>query len=228
MDPSDGRHVLSTSELIRCAQDGDRPAFDVLVKRHRQRLLALIEVRLGPQLRRFVEVEDVEQETYLQALRSLTSFDADAPEVENGAFFRWLGGITEHVIQNLDRHHLKTRKRSPQANGAAVPVGLAGVAPLLQGHGTTPSRLLRRRERLRRLEEALDRLSEDHREVLILSRLRGLSVTEIAERMGRSPDAVSMLILRALRQLRALFGTTDSCGLPPEGLGGGPTRREDP
>ena len=57
----------------------------------------------------------------------------------------------------------------------------------------SPSRALRRHERLDRLQEALDSLSPDHRQVIVLARLKGLRIKEIAERMDRSPNAVALL-----------------------------------
>ena len=72
-------------------------------------------------------------------------------------------------------------------------------------------------------QEALDALPPDHREVLVLSRLEGLAAEEIARRMGRTPNAVYHLIVRALALLRERFGATESLLLPDR-----PLRRERP
>ena len=64
----------------------------------------------------------------------------------------------------------------------------------------------------------LKTLSADHREVLLLSRIEGLSIQEVAERMDRSPDAVKKLLSRALNALRAAFGETESLRLPDKRL----------
>ena len=56
-------------------------------------------------------------------------------------------------------------------------------------------------------------LSPDHRTVLELSRMQELSISEIAERMGRTQSAVKNLLLRATRKLRESFGDTQSLGL---------------
>jgi RNA polymerase sigma factor (sigma-70 family) len=76
---------------------------------------------------------------------------------------------------------------------------------------------MRRRERSARLEEAIASLTPDHRRVVELCRIEGLAVKEVAERMGRSPNAVSMLLLRALRELKTRFGRTESLTLPRPG-----------
>lgn len=210
-----------TSLLVLSAQRGSREAFDALVERHRSRLEALICLRLGPALRRRVELEDVLQDACLQAFQSIQSFQSQG----EGSFFRWLGGIVEHVLQNLARHHLGTQKRDPRVEVPLTTLS-RGPAQDLPGRDrrradepVSPERALRREERFDRLEEALGQLSRDHREVILLSSVMGLPPQAIARRMGRSPDAVCMLLLRALRQLKDRFGSTDSLRLPARALG---------
>jgi RNA polymerase sigma factor (sigma-70 family) len=68
------------------------------------------------------------------------------------------------------------------------------------------------------LQRALESLSPDHREVILLARVEGLSMKEIAERLHRSPNAVVQLLWRALKKLRDAFGETESLHLPPRRL----------
>ena len=56
-------------------------------------------------------------------------------------------------------------------------------------------------------------LSPDHRTVLRLSRMEGLSIKEIADQMDRSESAVKNLLQRAIKQLRQSFGDTESLNL---------------
>ncbi|HAK96178.1 MAG TPA: hypothetical protein DCM87_14590, partial [Planctomycetes bacterium] len=84
----------------------------------------------------------------------------------------------------------------------------------------SPSRAARREERFDRLEGALARLPEEHRQVIRLARIEGLPIAEIAVRMNRSAAAVSMLLSRALKRLREGFGDTESMSLPDRMLGG--------
>ena len=185
--------------LITKARGGDRGAFDKLVASIRPRLLALIGSRLGPALRERTEVDDVLQETLLRAFRSMGSFRPEGPD----SLLRWMGGIAQHVIVDL------ARKRSE------VQVGLEGEFP---GGGLSASQRLRRLERFDRLREALEGLSPDHRQVILLARIEGLPIKEIAGRMGRSPKAVTQLLMRALKNLRESFGDTESLHLPRESL----------
>jgi RNA polymerase sigma-70 factor (ECF subfamily) len=214
------RDPLPSSDLVYRAQKGDREAFDVLAERHRGRLLSLARLRLGTVLGGLVEAEDIVQMTFLRAFESIGGFEWQSP----GCFYRWLAGICRHVVQDLARRYLQTEKRGPtrEVSLETLVGGVDGdgatLKDILQDTGTSPSDAMRRNERFDRLRNALGKLSNDHREVILLARLEGLPIKEIAARMGRSPDAVSMLLLRALRELRTHFGGTDSfrspCGAP--------------
>ena len=88
----------------------------------------------------------------------------------------------------------------------------------------TPGQALGREERFERLKLSLEKLSPDQRKAVILARIDGRPVREIAQQMNRSEDAVRQLLTRALRQLRSSFGDTESLHLPnrslaEEGLG---------
>jgi DNA-directed RNA polymerase specialized sigma24 family protein len=73
---------------------------------------------------------------------------------------------------------------------------------------------LRRGERLERLRAAIAHLKPEQRQAIELARLEGLKIQEIAARLGKSPGAVKQLLARALDNLRASFGDTESLGLP--------------
>lgn len=186
--------------LIEEAKAGSREAFDELAQVYRERLRALVYSRLGPVLRERLEVEDVVQETFLKAFRSVERFHWQGED----SFLRWLGGIAENLLLYLAREHRKSRKLPLDGD---VPAG-----------GTSPSQMMRRDERFERLQAALDGLSPEHREVIILARLQGLPIRDIAKRLDRSPNATAQLLWRALQRLRASFGGTESFHLPDRSL----------
>ncbi len=192
--------TISDKDLVRKARAGDRQAFDLLIDRHRDRLLALIEARLGPGQRARTEAEDVFQEAALRAFESLERFEWR----DEGSLFRWLASIATHRILEL---------ASKAARSHEEP--LRDQACEIAGSDPTPSQSLRREERFDRLEEALETLPAPYREVLIMARLDGLPIQEIARRLGRSPNTVSQTLLRGLRKLRKAFGDTESFSLPP-------------
>jgi len=192
---------MDDAQLIEKASAGDRTAFEELVSAHRPRLEALVRTRLGSQLERFVELDDVVQETLLRAFRSMAQYRPDGED----SFLRWLGGISNHVL-------LEAAKRSRR--DVIVPLD---VEPA-DGSQVSASRAARREERFARLEHALASLSPDHRQVILLARVDRLPMKEVASRMGRTPGAAAQLLWRALQNLKESFGSTDSFHLPPLSL----------
>ncbi len=185
----------------------------MLVERYRQRLESLVHLRVGGKLRGRIEVDDVLQEAYLGAYKTIDQFRWRG----EASFYHWLRQIVEHVILNMSRYHFSSERRDASRE-VALEGGSRDGDPgrIPAASEDSPSKALRRKERFDRLESALSSLSPDHREVIILARIEGLPLKEIGRRMGRSPDAVSMLLLRALKSLRAFFGTTDSIRLPSD------------
>jgi RNA polymerase sigma factor (sigma-70 family) len=118
---------------------------------------------------------------------------------------RWLSGIAENVILNLSKKYPRVPRLRLQRN--------------LSAQGISPSKAIRRDERFRRLEESLKGLSDDHRQVIILARVEGLPIKDIARTMQRSESSVKNLLLRALRNLKEAFGDTESLNLPDRSLG---------
>jgi RNA polymerase sigma-70 factor (subfamily 1) len=188
----------STFTLLEQARAGDRQALSRIFEKHQRRLTVLVYYRVGPESRRFAEVEDLVQETFLRACRDLDRFAWQSPD----SFFRWLAAIAGDVVVEQARY----RARACRA-GEEVPLrsasNPAGADP---ADTATPSRLLARKEAVERLLARLDELPADYREALVLARIEGCSTAEIAERMGKSRDAVALLVYRALKRLRATAG----------------------
>jgi RNA polymerase sigma-70 factor (ECF subfamily) len=218
-----GRAMLEgrrRKDLIAKAQAGDREAFDALILGYRESLVKYISAALGPALRGKLEVEDLVQETFLRVFRSLEDFELRGKET----FETWLQAIARHVVQDGARH-LRRKKRdcareihlaSKSSSGSPLPDPLDQIAGSSIPSGATA---LRREERFARLQQALDALSPDHREVIRLARIERLSMKEVAARMGRSVGAVSVLLVRAMRKLKRAFGATESFHLSPPRAG---------
>ena len=83
------------------------------------------------------------------------------------------------------------------------------VDAALVSHWSSPSAQAERRELAAILADQLARLKPEHRDVLVLRNLEGLSFEEVAQRMQRTPGAVRMLWLRALDRLRQLLERED-------------------
>ena len=187
-------------ELVERAKAGDRQAFDELAAALRDRLRDSVKSWTRFQLGRRLDPEEVLQETFVRAFRTLGSFEWR----DHDSFFRWLCGIAKRALAQLaEEAHRGERAKTLES---------------LPEKGPSGSKVLRREERLERLEAGLRALAPDYRQVLLLSRIEGLTAPQIAERMNRSPNAVRHLIVRALRELRAKFGDTESLSLPQRQL----------
>ena len=186
--------------LVIRAQNGNRSAFDALVRLYRDRLISLIHSRLGKQLGRYVDAEDILQEALVKAFQSIERFQWRGDD----SFLRWLSAIAEHRIQDAARRHGAIRPSQLEVDIAAP--------------GVSPSKAERRNERFERFEAALKQLSPDYSQAILLARIEGLSIEEVARRMNRSPNAVSHILLRALRKLRESLGDTESLHLPDRRL----------
>ncbi len=190
-------------QLADDAIQGNRQAFEELYTSFQERLLAMIRTQMSPSLAQRLDPEDVLQETFIRALRSVKDFEWQGGD----SFCRWLEGIATHlVLTAANRQSVKRElhiQRDPEADQVS------------------PSRDMRRDERFERLRKSIESLSPDYRTVLRLSRLEGLTTKEIAKRMERSPSAIKNLLLRATKQLRQTFGDTESLHLGDRCLGAG-------
>ncbi len=189
------------SDLVDRARRGDRAAFEELSESHRERLAGFIRSRIRPQFRPRLEMDDLVQEVFVRAVESVGRLRAR----DEDAFFGWLVGIAKNVV--IQAVEGLQRAEAFQVVDEEVSAGSG-----------SPSRDLRRGERFDRLEEAIDRLSADHREVVLLTRIEGLALAAVARRMGRSEEATKKLLWRALRELRRQFGDTESLSLPDRSL----------
>jgi RNA polymerase sigma-70 factor, ECF subfamily len=190
----------STFALLEQARSGDQDALSRVFEKHRRRLAVLIHYKLSPQSRRFCEVEELVQETSLRAFRDIERFTYQSP----GSFLRWLSSIADHVI--VDRMRYQNREcRAAEEVRFRSESNPAGPEPVDTG---TPSRLLAQQQAVERLLARLDSLPEDYRQALVMAKIEGLTTAEIAERMGRSREAVALLVYRAIKRYRELLKET--------------------
>src|SRR5262245_757152 len=102
--------VTSTYDLLARIGKGDESAFTTLFEKYQKRLALLIHYKLSPELRRLAEVEDVLQETFLEAFRDMKQFRYERP----GGFLGWLSKIADHVITDTARYHGRQKRRAAE------------------------------------------------------------------------------------------------------------------
>ena len=187
--------------LLDRARQGDTPALGELLAQYRNYLKVLARVQIGTRLQGKVGSSDVVQEAFAEAHRNLGLFRGNT----EGEFGAWLRQILATRLALLFRHYLGTRGRdvrlerelAVQADRSSLVMDQALVAM-----DASPSQRAVHREQSLLLADALDRLPEHYREVIVSRHMKGMSFAEIARSMGRSDDSVQKLWVRGLAELR--------------------------
>ena len=192
--------------LLRLHQEGDPSALQALVKRYQTRILLTVRARLGRRLRSKVESMDVVQEALMKAIPSLKHFE---PRTE-GALMHYFSTVIAHHIRDLADYY-SAQKRSVSQESPLEPMEADGETQASEGAALgvhspdrTPSQILQLSEDQRMVEDALDLLPENYREVVICREMDGMDFKEIGEKLGKSPDAARMVFNRAMAELSTL------------------------
>jgi RNA polymerase sigma-70 factor (ECF subfamily) len=186
----------STFTLLEKARAGDEAALSRAFEKYRRRLAVLVHFKLSAHAREFSEVEDVVQETCLRAFRDLDGFSYQSP----GSFLRWLSAIADHVIVDRVRYAGRARRAGDEIPFRS-PSNPLGPEP---ADTKTPSRLFAQQEAVERLLDHLAALPEDYRQAILMAKIEGLSTAEMAQRLGKSRQAVALLVYRAVKRFRTL------------------------
>jgi RNA polymerase sigma-70 factor (ECF subfamily) len=199
-------HVpFSPEHLLEQARTGDGIALGQLLEIYRNYLALLARLQIGRRLQGKVDPADLVQETFLAAHRDWASFQGTGERELVG----WLRQIMAAKLGKLVRHYLGTQRRDVRLERDLALEMDQSSQVLDQGliiKQDSPSEQAAQRENGVILANALSRLPDDYREVLILRHLEGLSFPEVAQRMDRTLDAVKKLWSRALKRLRETVG----------------------
>ena len=180
------------------ARRGDLPAFEALVRAYEKRVYAVALRSTGsPE-----DAADLTQETFLRAWRSIESFRGDS------GFSTWLLRIT----MNLCVDHARHKQAQPQTQ--PLTVGEEEAERPLPDPAPTPEEHLENSELGRELAAALGEVSEEHRSIVLLRDVTGLSYTEIAETLEISEGTVKSRLSRARLALRAVLQKRGNLLLP--------------
>jgi RNA polymerase sigma-70 factor (ECF subfamily) len=184
---------------IREARGGSADALGEVLQSYRPYLLLVARHELDPDLQAKGGASDLVQETFLEAQRDFGGFQGDSAD----EFRAWLRRLLLNNLANFTRRYRATDKRCVarevplQADSGSNPCA-GGVSADL----SSPSDQALRREQDGALQRALERLSEDHRRLLLLRYREGLSFEEIGALMQRSANAMRKLWARALERLQ--------------------------
>jgi RNA polymerase sigma-70 factor (ECF subfamily) len=190
-----------TRQLLAEVRAGDSQALGKLLTRHQPYLLRFIELHLDPRLRVRLDPADVVQDAQMQAVRRLPAY----LEQQALPFRLWLRQLAHDRVLNLRRDHIGAARRSLAREVALPEDSAAQLAGGLLTSSTSPSQRLSRQELAQRVREAMTRLSESDREVLLLRHFEGLSNAEVVALLGLTPSAVSKRYGRAVLRLHDLL-----------------------
>ena len=172
---------------------GDKSAFEMLSRRYEDRLFNTVYRLMG----NVEDAEDVVQETFINAYQSLASFKGDSQ------FFTWLYRIAFNTAVSHKRKQKGTLSIDASRNGEA------GIEPLDRSEHNQPGRAMDRAEDERRIQAALNRLSLEHRVVLVMKDMEGQKYEAIAEILQVPIGTIRSRLHRARLELRELLQKED-------------------
>ncbi len=167
----------SDETLIQQFKSGNQEAFNLLYQRYINNVYKRVRYVVPES-----EVEDVTQEVFIAALKSLHSFRGDAQ------FGTWLRTLTNHKVAEFYRK--RSRKQEPR------------IAPLEDAFGYLEGSTSRMMEERIYIQKALSQLPENYQEVILLRFAEALQFNEIAELTHQNIEATKSLFRRAIAALR--------------------------
>jgi RNA polymerase sigma-70 factor (ECF subfamily) len=189
----------SFADLLAKAREGSPTSLGRLFELKRKYLLTVAHRQISSDLQGKVGASDLVQETFVEAQKGFERFQGTT-EVE---FLAWLSAILTNRFSNIARHHRLTQKRAIGRNLSDAAASIAirqAMADML-----TPSTQLVAEEEKRRLHAALESMSADVREILVMRIWQRASFAEISEAFGCSVEAARKRFLRAVEELQALL-----------------------
>lgn len=186
--------LIDDTALVLRAQRGDASAFDELVNLHRGRVYAMIRNMIHHE----ADAWDLAQEVFIKAWHAMPRFEAKA------RFSTWLYRITHNTVYDW------TRKRKVEHAGELNDEVLShdridpasATTPMA---AAAPDASLSNSELREKIEAALAKLSDEHRECVVLKDVQGLAYKEIAEVMGCTIGTVMSRLYYARQKLQTLL-----------------------
>lgn len=175
--------------LIADCLQGDTAAFGVLVRRHQERLYHSV-YRL---VENAEDAQDVVQEAFLHAYQSLDGFKGDS------LFFTWLYRIAVNTAISLKRKQRAMVRIETARNGEAL------LEPSDPSAESRPGHALEQAEQGRQIRDALNRLSAEHRAVLVMKDMEGQKYETMAEILQVPIGTIRSRLHRARLELRELL-----------------------
>lgn len=195
--------------LVARAASGDKEAYRALVERYQHRVYSIaFEI-----VRNREDAEDVAQESFVKTYLSLKDFKGES------SFFTWLYRIVYNMALDVRRRSARRGGDAVEFNEITTPASASIAAPL--GHVEGPQEAALNKERAKVIKQVLGEISEEHRTVMMLREVEGLSYDEIAKVVGISKGTVMSRLHYARKALqKALHEFAPARGGMPGGNSG--------
>lgn len=189
---SNAGNMENDSDMVRGVLEGDATAYRGLVEKYQGRVYGMV----YGMVRNREDARDITQEAFVKAYRSIHSFRLES------SFYTWIYKIAMNQAIDFLRKR-KRRKASGFDEGIATRDGDGGIA---DAHNSeSPRKALERKQLYAAIMDALERLPEDQRQVVLLRELEGLSYREIAEVVGIPEGTVMSRLFYARKKLQKLL-----------------------
>jgi RNA polymerase sigma-70 factor (ECF subfamily) len=199
-DPSD-----DAGQWLSAARAGSRTALGQALESCRGYLLVVADRNLDADLRAKGGASDLVQETFLEAQRDFGQFQGGSADELRA----WLRRLLLNNVANFTRHYRGTAKRQVQRELALEPGDVSGRPDAGPAADTpSPSTLAMAEEQRLALQQALQRLPEDYRQVIVWRHQEQLTFEEIGQRLQRTANAARLLWLRAVERLQQDLGVS--------------------
>lgn len=186
---SEPASAVDDHELVLAARNGNRDAFRTLFDRYHRRAYALA---FGV-VRHQDDAMDVVQDAFIKAHKYLDKFEG------NSSFYTWL----YRIVMNLAIDHLRKHRRVKPVELDEQKLDNGSDEALLPRMlGGNPGRALLDKEIRARIDQALEQLSDNHRAVLVMRELEGLSYEEMAQAMACSKGTIMSRLFHARKNMQ--------------------------
>lgn len=178
--------------LIRAVQAGDMAAFDELVLKHKDRLFNLIYWFLGDHH----EADDCAQETFIKVFKSIETFRFES------AFSTWLYRIAVNTCKNRIRSSAYRWKKKTVSLETSTGSTNGNPSSEIVNGSPTPIMALDKKEKMMRIQKAINSLPEDQNKVVVLRDIQGLSYQDISDITGLNLGTVKSRLARGRLELK--------------------------
>jgi RNA polymerase sigma-70 factor (ECF subfamily) len=182
----------------------DRSRLEEWLSAHRERLRAMVALRVDHRLGARIDPSDVIQEAFFEAAQRYPEYCRNP----NLSPYVWLRFLTMQRLLIFHRRHMQAQNRNAAREVSiddALEVSVDGLAQYFADSGTSPSGLAERADEVARLQQALGTLEPIDREILALRHFEQLTNAEAADVLGIRPGTASQRYFRAVERLREIL-----------------------